>query len=75
MTSVHSAAYRKFLVKLRQARTDAGLTQVEAASKLRKTQAFVSKSERGERRVDVVELQQFAKLYGVSLGWFVAEAD
>jgi hypothetical protein len=37
---------------------DAGLTQVQAAKKLGKPQAFVSKCGGGERRVNVVELMQ-----------------
>jgi len=64
MDSTRSPAYRRFLVRLKKARTDAGLTQVEAARRLRKSQAFVSKSESGDRRVDVIELQAFARLYG-----------
>ncbi len=66
-----SAAYRLFLTRLRQARIDAGLTQVEVAAKLRRPQSFVSKCETGERRVDVVELTEFARLYGKELSDFV----
>jgi transcriptional regulator with XRE-family HTH domain len=75
VSSVHSAAYRRLLMKLRDAREKAGLTQVQAAAKLRATQTFVSKCERGERRIDVIELNRFAKLYGRSLSWFVDEGD
>jgi transcriptional regulator with XRE-family HTH domain len=60
VTSLHSAAYRLFLQKLRQARERSGLTQVEVAAKLRTTQTFVSKCERGERRLDIIELNRFA---------------
>ena len=35
------------------------------------TQSFVSKCETGERRVDVVELAAFAKLYERPLTYFV----
>ena len=58
-----SAAYRRFLAKLIKARTDAGLNQREAARRLRKTQSFVSRCETGDRRVDIVELQAFARIY------------
>jgi hypothetical protein len=34
-------------------------------------QSVVSKSESGERRIDVVELQEFARLYGKPLDFFV----
>ena len=48
--------YAQFLGRLRQARVEAGLTQVDVAKKLKRPQSFVSKIESGEQRVDVVEL-------------------
>ena len=50
---------------------DAGLTQEEVAQRLGKPQSFVSKCESGERRVDVVELSRFAKVYGKALEFFI----
>lgn len=47
------------------------MTQAEVAKALRKPQSYVSKCESGERRIDVVELVQFATLYGRTLDWFV----
>jgi transcriptional regulator with XRE-family HTH domain len=67
MSSVHSERYRQFLERLRKARLAAGMTQKEAAKKLRVPQSFVSKCESGERRVDVIELERFAELYKKSL--------
>jgi transcriptional regulator with XRE-family HTH domain len=64
MGSLHSRRYREFLARLRQARESAGLTQVEAAARLRKPQSFISRCETGERRVDVLEFEDFVKLYG-----------
>ncbi len=64
--------YRVFLERLRQARHDAHLTQVEVARSLRRPQSFVSKCESGERRVDAVELQDFARLYGKPLNFFIS---
>ncbi len=72
MSTVHSPRYRQFLKKLRAARLDAGLTQQEVARALRRPQSFVSKCESGERRVDVVELERFAKLYGKGLEDFLS---
>ncbi len=66
-----SAAYRLFLTRLREARLEAGLTQAEVAATLRRPQSFLSKCESGERRVDVVELMEFARLYGKKLTFFV----
>ena len=71
-SSVHSARYQEFLKRLRAARKEAGLTQLEVAQQLKVHQSFVSKSESGERRVDVVELSDFAKLYQKELDYFVS---
>lgn len=69
--SIYSAEYDRFLVLLRKARQDAGLTQTQAAMKLRRPQSFVSKCESGERRVDVVELMQFCEAYQIPTTAFV----
>jgi transcriptional regulator with XRE-family HTH domain len=71
MGSLHSQRYKQFLKRLRQARRAAGLTQVQVASALRRPQSFVSKCESGERRVDVVELAEYAKLYGKPIAFFL----
>ena len=63
-------AYKRFLARLVQARRDAGLTQVEVARRLGKAHSFLSKCELGERRVDFVELQQLAKIYGKDISFF-----
>lgn len=62
--------YRVFLQRLRQARKDAGLTQVEVSRRMGRPQSFVSKCESGERRVDFVELQYFARNYKKPLSFF-----
>jgi len=67
--------YRQFLTRLREARHQAKLTQVQVAKKLRRPQSFVSKCESGERRVDVVELAGFARLYRKSLSFFLSRSD
>ncbi len=71
MRSTHSARYRRLLARLREARLDAGLTQAEVAKALRRPQSFVSKCESGERRVDVIELQDLARLYRKPLAYFL----
>jgi len=73
--SIHSARYRVFLKVFRQARLRAGLTQVQLARAIRETQTFVSKCERGERRVDVMELGTFCKAFGITLKQFVTTLE
>ncbi len=70
-SAARSLRYRQFLERLRAARIDAGLTQEQVAQHLARPQSFVSKCESGERRVDVIELELFAELYGKSLTYFL----
>jgi transcriptional regulator with XRE-family HTH domain len=57
--------YRKLRLLLTEAREEAGLTQVELGERLGRPQTFVSKIERGVRRVDVIEFVEIAKAIGV----------
>ena len=53
--SIYSEAYAEFLRHLRASCHATGLTQGELAARLGTTQFFVSKCERGERRLDLVD--------------------
>ncbi len=53
-----------------ESRLAAGVTQVEVAAKLR-PRSYVSKCESWGRRVDVVELAEFARLYRKDLRFFL----
>lgn len=64
MKSVFTAEYEAFLHSLIAARNTAGMTQRELAVLLGKPQSFVSKYERRERRLDVVEFVKIAKAIG-----------
>ncbi len=70
MANKYRAKYQKLIQRLRLARLEADLTQVEAGKRLKKPQAYISKVERGERRVDAVELADFPKIYGKSVNYF-----
>jgi transcriptional regulator with XRE-family HTH domain len=50
---------------LAAARRQANITQQELAARLGKPQSFVSEYERGQRRVDVVELLVISRALGV----------
>lgn len=50
---------------LSAARERVGLTQAQLAARLRKPQSFVSNYERGQRRIDVLELIRIASTLGV----------
>lgn len=69
--SIYLNEYRKVVKRLQEARTEARLTQVDVAIKLKKPQSYVSKIERNERRIDVAELSILAKIYKKPLSFFV----
>ncbi len=72
--SQHTSEYKRLTDALRQAREVAGLTQADVAKKLRVYASFVSKVESGERRIDVIELKQFCRAYGLELVAFLRSA-
>lgn len=70
--SIHSARHQRLAALLRQARLDAGLLQSDVAQQLDVNQTWVSKYETGERRLDLVQLQQVCKSLGLDLLELVA---
>ena len=67
----YSQKNKNLLEKLRSARLEAGLTQIEAGKKLRKPQSYLSKVERGERKIEAIELADFAKIYNKDINYFI----
>lgn len=65
LRSQEYVSLRRELVAAREA---AGLTQVELAAKLSRTQSFISKYELGERRLDVVDFLLVCRSLGVDPG-------
>ncbi|MCD6402500.1 helix-turn-helix transcriptional regulator [bacterium] len=69
--SIYTKEYRKVIKRLKKARLEAGLRQIEVAKKLGKPQSYISKIERGERRIDIAELKKIADIYKKSLNYFI----
>lgn len=66
---------KALLSLLREARVEAGLTQVELAKALHMPQSFVSKYESGERRLDLLELRDVCQALRVPIVDFVRRFD
>jgi transcriptional regulator with XRE-family HTH domain len=64
MKSDLSGKYEQFQRLLIQAREDAGLSQQDVADRLGRHQTYVSKCERGERRMDLIEFLEIARAVG-----------
>ncbi len=73
--SIHGDDYGIFLDCLRSARRAAGLTQVELGELLRTDQSYISKYERGERRIDVVELRAICMALKIELAGFIKDFE
>lgn len=73
--SIFTGEYALFLSHLRAARKAKGLTQAQLAERLGETQSFVSKCERGERRIDAIELRAFCQAIGISLADFIQQLE
>ncbi|MEH1894860.1 MAG: helix-turn-helix transcriptional regulator [Nostoc sp.] len=71
--SVFSEEYNRFRHLLIEARKAANLTQAELAAKLELPQSYVSKYERGERRLDVIEFLQVAQVLEIDPLAFIEE--
>lgn len=69
--STFSREYKAFSRLLRECRQEAGISQVELAARLKETQSEISKFERGERRLDLVQLGWWCKALGCPLSEFV----
>lgn len=62
MPSVYPNDYRTVIAALVRARKSKRITQVQLAAAMRVQQSFISKAERCERRLDIVELLHICEL-------------
>ena len=73
--SPFSKEYKIFIELLKEQRMQAGVTQSDLAGALQEKQSFISKCERGERRLDIIELHNFCNAIGLSLTVFTKELE
>lgn len=73
--STFTSEYAAFVRALRDARKSSGVTQVELAERMGTTQSIVSKWERGELRLDIIQLRQFCLAIGLTLKSFVTDFE
>lgn len=73
MTSEDSSAQRVAMAaRLREAREYLGLSQEDVAIVLKVSRPAVTNIEAGTRKVEALELEQLAKLYGKTLVYFLS---
>jgi transcriptional regulator with XRE-family HTH domain len=69
--TIYSKEHRTLVEKLRKARREAGLDQSDVAKLLGFTQSYVSKIESGQRRIDIIQIKAFAKIYKKQIDYFL----
>ena len=75
LKSLHTKQNDVFLALLRDSRQDIRLRQADLADRLGRAQATVSKVERGERRLDVIELRVWLNALEVDFLTFMRTLD
>lgn len=68
---LHDARYQIFREMLANARSEKGLLQTTLAERMGRPQSFVSKYERGDRRLDMPEFLEVAEALGIDVESFI----
>lgn len=69
--AIFSKDHKYTVDQLKKARLEAGLDQVDVAKILGKTQPHISKIEAGQRRLDITQIKEFAKIYKKDINYFI----
>lgn len=75
MKSIFSEEYQIFIDFIKLKRIEKGLTQLDLANKLGVTQSFISKCERSERRLDLIETRKIANAIGIQFSALILEIE
>lgn len=73
--SLFSSEYVALVGLLREVRESSGISQEQIAQRLGTKQSLISKVERGERRLDVIELRRWVMELGQSFPAFLARFE
>ena len=69
--TIYSKDHKYIVERLKKARQGADLDQIDVAKLLKKTQSYISKIESGQRRIDILALKEFARIYKKSIDYFL----
>ena len=72
---IYLAQRGRLVSLLREMRMEASLTQVDLAARIEKDQAYVSRYESGQRRLDVLEVREICQAVGSTLEGFVKRLE
>lgn len=69
--TIRTKEYALFIERMKKARIEAGLRQIDVAKKMKRPQSYISRVESGEYRLDILEVKRFARLYNKSVEYFL----
>lgn len=69
--TIYTDSHRHLVNQLIKARKKVRLKQADVAKKLGRTQSYISKIESGQRRIDTVQLKEFAAIYKKKIDFFL----
>ena len=75
MKKIQPGDYKALRTSLKEMRTQSGLTQMQLAEAIGADQSDISKIERGERRLDVVELVYICRAIGITTEAFISTLE
>lgn len=73
--SLHTQEWNQLLDELIAVRVSSGVTQIQLGDLIGRTQSFVSKVERGERSLDVIEFCEWVNNLGVRPSAFLEKLE
>lgn len=68
--TISSKEYGRIIERLKTAREESRLRQIDVAKKVKRPQSYISRIESGEYRIDVLELKRLANIYCKNVDWF-----
>jgi transcriptional regulator with XRE-family HTH domain len=74
-TSIHTPEHEALVGLLRDLRLEAGLSQAEAASQLKRPQNYVSAIEVGGRGLDLLHVRDLVRVYGLTFSEFAIRLE
>lgn len=72
---IYIAQRNRLVALLREMRIEADMTQTDLATHIEKDQAYVSRYESGQRRLDVLEVREICQAIGITLEGFAKRLE
>lgn len=74
-TSIHTSEHLALVGLLRDIRLEAGLSQAEAAARVKRPQTYISAIEVGGRGPDLLHVRRLAEVYGLTFVEFARRLE